>query len=114
MRSKSVRVTGAAGRSSASTLLSAIRRTIFKELKNDEPHAKTHSNGTSNVFITSANYEDQILKLMDSGERVSAAVAFLGDGCDDLLGRSTASVRLLCNLLSGTGILLWSRNDGYI
>lgn len=78
-----------------------FRRTIFRESKNDEPHVKAHSNGKSNVFITSANYEDQILKLMDSGEKVSAAVAFLGDGCDELLGRSTASVRLLCNLLSG-------------
>ncbi|MFL9929831.1 phospholipase D family protein [Paraburkholderia sp. RL18-103-BIB-C] len=82
-------------------MLPAIRRTIFKEFNNDEPHVKAHSNGTSNVFITSANYEDKILKLIDSGERVSAAVAFLGDGCDELLGRSTATVRLLCNLLSG-------------
>ncbi|WP_091787109.1 phospholipase D family protein [Paraburkholderia steynii] len=54
-----------------------------------------------NVFITAATYHDQVLKLVDSGEPVSAAVAFVGQGCDEILGRSTASVRLLCNLLSG-------------
>ena len=55
------------------------------------------------MFLTSKNYLKEFKGLIEGGENVSLAVAFWGNGAQDLIDKSWTgkSLRILCNLGSG-------------
>ena len=53
------------------------------------------------MFISSEKYHERVLAAIAVSESVSIAVAFWGDGSENLLRQFKGRIRIVCNLLSG-------------
>lgn len=53
------------------------------------------------MFLSSGDYLEHVSGVLEAGESVSVAVAFLGDGAERLFERFGKPTRILCNLMTG-------------